>query len=286
MWNLVKCLQGITAEGSGCEPAKLLRGCRPRYLFCILLFFLIPCTFFWFRNYVRNISLLVLWWTVGPLSVLDWRGPSQVFQDVPVLQAQTRSLNTSVCWEAQRVALWDPEKLFCLRFQAERTVKSAQTLFHLHNPQVIISWDSVVSVTVFRSLLERRPRANARTCPLRSGRKLLADVKSFLLCNLDINAAAFFKVMKESPLNSFRSLFPPTCGLISCPAKAANDVRGQCLQIEKLWSMTTRDVAQYSLLHAISRLSVPAPPFFNHCTYKLVSLGCCKVFSCNYCGLK
>lgn len=190
--------------------------------------------------------------------------------------------------EAERVALWDPEKLFCLRFQARRTVQSAPTPFHLHNPQVIISWDSVVCATASRSLLERRPRADARTCPAHSGRKLWVSVKCFMLHNLDINAAALFKVMKESQMNWLQRLFFLSSNLWS------DFLYSRSSQ----WCVRAVFTDRKTLVHdrqgCGSILAAPrntqtlrtCSSFFNHCTYKLVSLGCCEVFFCNYCGLK
>lgn len=208
--------------------------------------------------------------------IADWIGPSQVVRDVPVLEVPAQecrrrrltTLNMSVWWGAERAFCFceTQKKLLCLRSQAERTVKSAQTLFHLHNPQVIISWDSVSFCDCLPLSPWTKAKGQRSHLSLTFGAKTFSQRKSvFMFRNLDINAAALFKVMKESLLNSLQRIFfyffLPTCGLVSCTAKAANDVWGQCLQIEKLCSVTTRDVAQYSLLHAISRLSVPAPPF-------------------------
>lgn len=179
LWNLVKCLQALTAEGSGCEPAKLLVRMAP-WIFLPYLCFFIPLYLFLVSKSWSAFETFLFICT--PMYRSDANDPQL---DATKSSFPRRPRYPWTCWHglvarrrlrplkrasderpSERIALYDPAKLFCLCFQAERTVKSAQTLFHLHNPQVIISWDSIVFVALSRSLLERRPRAKARTCPL------------------------------------------------------------------------------------------------------------------------
>lgn len=89
LWNLVKCLQALTAEGSGCEPAKLLVRKSPWIFLPYLCFFLIPLYLFLVSNSwsvgIWNIfCLFALRCTGRTLMIPNWMQPSQVFQDVPV----------------------------------------------------------------------------------------------------------------------------------------------------------------------------------------------------------
>lgn len=167
LWNLVKCLQALTAEGSGCEPAKLLVRMSPWIFLPYLCFFYSPIPFFSVEIMVgRHLKHFLFICT--PMYRSD-ANDSQL--DATKSSFPRRPSYPWTCWHAhvarrrlrplkrasderpsERIALWDPAKLFCLCFQAERTVKSAQTLFHLHNPQVIISWDSIVFVALSLSL--------------------------------------------------------------------------------------------------------------------------------------